>query len=408
VRWLQRDEVDGFDALFEKVVARAMGTDRVGVYLSGGLDSISVAAMAGDIARRRTSERPMALSLAFPAPCDESAIQMAVADALEFDRELLPFDEAVGTRGLFARALELGATWPMPMTNLWNPAYAALASRGAAQGCRTILTGRGGDEWLTLSPCYAADLIAQADVPGLWRLMRGVRSSRDYAWRQILRRTFWTFGLRPLLGQVRARVAPGVWRVHHERRADRDVPDWVAPDSALRRQLTERSRRRLTPQDSSNGFYVRDMRHGLLHPLVGLDLEDSWEMGRRLGLRIRHPFWDAELVDFLFRIPPEVLNQPRPAKWLVRETVSRRFPGLGLDRQKKVAATGVFSSRLVREAPRLWEQMGGPRRLAEFGVVDRGRLETGLSQLVGSGDVMKLTTIWRIMNLENWARNQPV
>ena len=57
-----------------------------------------------------------------------------------------------------------GACWPQPMWNLWAPAYTALARHAVARGRRVILTGRGGDEWLTMSPYLLADQLKRGDV----------------------------------------------------------------------------------------------------------------------------------------------------------------------------------------------------------------------------------------------------
>ena len=53
------------------------------------------------------------------------------------------------------------------MANMWNGGYEPLARRGAERGCSVILTGMGGDEWLTVSPYLAADLMKALDVRAL-------------------------------------------------------------------------------------------------------------------------------------------------------------------------------------------------------------------------------------------------
>jgi hypothetical protein len=81
------------------------------------------------------------------------------------------------------------------------------------------------------------------------------------------------------------------------------------------------------------------MRSGLGHPLVAMELEELFEQSRRLGVRVLQPFWDAALVEFLYRTPPAMLNQTGRSKGLVRDTVARRFPRLGFETQLKVTAT---------------------------------------------------------------------
>ena len=80
---------------------------------------------------------------------------------------MLDWDQAVGPEGLLHEVIELSARAPAPLLNLWMPAYDRLAAAGRERGCVSILTGGGGDEWLIVSPYYAADLIRGLDLAGL-------------------------------------------------------------------------------------------------------------------------------------------------------------------------------------------------------------------------------------------------
>ena len=57
------------------------------------------------------------------------------------------------------KSLALNHEFAAPLLNTWQPAYLALARRARLDGVRTILTGEGGDEWLTVTPYLSADLI---------------------------------------------------------------------------------------------------------------------------------------------------------------------------------------------------------------------------------------------------------
>ena len=56
-RWATDDELDQFESVLDRAVSRAMGFGPTGIFLSGGFDSISVAAFATDIARRTAQPR---------------------------------------------------------------------------------------------------------------------------------------------------------------------------------------------------------------------------------------------------------------------------------------------------------------------------------------------------------------
>src|SRR3954451_155765 len=65
IEWLSEDELGEFDELLQNAVARFLAQGQAGIYLSGGLDSVSVAAMAASVSREQDLPEPWALSLGF-------------------------------------------------------------------------------------------------------------------------------------------------------------------------------------------------------------------------------------------------------------------------------------------------------------------------------------------------------
>ena len=184
---------------------------RAGIFLSGGLDSVSVAAVAADQAERSGQRRPVALSLGFPDPaCNEEKVQRGIARSLHLDQEYLTFAEATNGRPVMEAALALAEQWPVPMASMWNAGYEPLAQRGAERGCSVILTGMGGDEWLTVTPCLSADLMKALDVQGFCSSTFALckdHTSNPAA--QLLGSALWKFGARPLISlYVRANCPP--------------------------------------------------------------------------------------------------------------------------------------------------------------------------------------------------------
>ena len=406
-RWATDDELGGFEQVLDRAVSRAMSFGPAGIFLSGGFDSISVGAFAADIARREGLADPVALSLGFPDPsCNEELVQRGVARQLGIDQEYLSFTQALNGRGLIESATALIGSWPVPMLNLWNPAYMTLASRGRARGCRVVLTGNGGDEWLAVSPFLSADLIKSLDVAGFIRFASTLKRSYSASRLSLWRGAVWTFGLRPLLGSALGRVAPAWWRQNRARRFVAATPQWVAPDRALRAAMDARAGRNLDEPNPPHGFYFRDARTALEHPLMAIELEEHFEFGRRADLRLLHPYWDADVVDLLMRIPPHRLNQGGRAKGMVRHMLARRFPGLGLERQKKVAATSFYHRILLDEGPRVWKALGGPRELSRLEIVDAKVLESTVQTLFAGSQPQQLYRIWDVLGLESWLRAQ--
>jgi hypothetical protein len=49
-----------------------------------------------------------------------------------------------------------------------------------------------------------------------------------------------------------------------------------------------------------------------------MEKEKGFGYGRKIGVRILHPHWDRDLVSFLYRVPPDLLNRGGRSKSLVR------------------------------------------------------------------------------------------
>ena len=417
--WLDEDVVERFEELLAQAVRRYVELGPTALYLSGGLDSVTIAAVASDISRRRALPEPVALSLVFPHPdCNEEQAQRLVAAALELPQMLVPFDTAVSPRGLLLEALEMSSVWPAPLQNVWNPAYQYLARQARQRGCEVILTGGGGDEWLTVTPMYAADLLRRLDVLGLARLVRSMLRSYRRPPLALMRNLMWTNGVRLLLGeawrwslewapQIAPLRRPSEWVARRRRQRTLSIPAWVAPDPGLRREFHQRAEAEAATAvrgREPGGFYFRELRRTLNHPLVALELEEIFESGRRVGLRVLQPFWDAELVQLLCRIPPRRLNLGGRSKGLVRAALNQRFQHLNFEQQKKVISVEFFNSTMLNEGRRAWQLMGGTPALAELGVVDPLFLGDTIDRILAQHQRGEAYRIWDTLNLEAWLR----
>ena len=181
------------DLLREAVRCRMAGRDDVGVLLSGGLDSSSIVALASEVRGQAGGAPVHAYSLVFPGrSCDESAfidhvvrdgaIQATRVTAARCNGELL-FDDA--WRYLGCGDAPNG-----------GPMLAPLLAAAQADGCGVVLTGDGGDEWLTGSFFRYADLLSAGRIG---QFVRDVRRAPRLA--SALRRAA-VFGVWPLVPRL--------------------------------------------------------------------------------------------------------------------------------------------------------------------------------------------------------------
>jgi asparagine synthetase B (glutamine-hydrolysing) len=397
-----------FQELIERSVARESGEGPVGIYLSGGLDSVGIAALATSHATTSGVARPHALSVDFSgSDFDESRTQVAVASALGLEQTIRPHPELCGGDPLIA-VLELASTMPAPPQNFFLPGFIALGRQGTALGCGAILTGTGGDEWLGVTPALAADLIARRDWRGLLNLYRTVYRSNPVRRWQAARAVVWRFGIKALLGTRLATARSATTRrlaarVSHRHR--RGVPDWIAPGAAGADELDRRFSAVAERRPASVGaHYATETTNGFDHPVATTEAEEHAEEGRRIGVPLRHPFLDPELVRLLCGARVDDLNDGRRSKAPLRALVAEEFPGLGFESQRKPIAAGYVSSLVSESGPRAYARMGGPRALAELGVVDPAGTDRLVDVVVGGSDRVAPYRLWEVLCLEAWAR----
>ena len=414
IDWVRDDEVDQFHVHFDEAIDRCLRQGRTGIFLSGGFDSVSIAAAAVNLAARHGTAPPIAGSLEFPDPsCNEQPVQRSVAGHLGLEQIFLRLEDTVAGVGLIQAGIDINRGATLPMTHAWRPAYRALGDILGRQGCKVVIGGDGGDEWLTVAPEYMVDLIRKGDVAGIASTVSTVLKSYDLGRAQLAYNMLWTHGFRLLLASwgrsVLRRMAPARLARHRLAQLEARSPEWVVPDPDLQRQLRERMEAwtdtSLNEPEPSGpyGFYLATFPHGFVHPLRSLDQEEVFASRRRNGLRELQPFWDPDLIQFLCRIHPRVLDRGGRTKGLVREQVAARFPGLGFERHKKVSASRYFSETVAAEAPLAWDRLGGVRTLARLGIVDARSAEAAaradVGQVIRSGNCR----VWEMLTLEAWA-----
>jgi asparagine synthase (glutamine-hydrolysing) len=405
IDYIAPDEAGRFTELLDQAVDRCLPSGPTAIYLSGGLDSVSIAAVAQEHLREHDLAPLLGLSLIFEHPAaNEEDVQRAVAAKLGLPQKIVTIADAVGPNGLLAEALTMSATRSAPMMNLWNPAYAYLARYAREHGCETILTGNGGDEWLEAGVHNAKLALQRLDFATVYRLWACMQRSYPLSRAAIARNLLWTYSTRPILGEgargVLERTAPEALARRDRRRFAGFTPTWVAPDPWLRVQMFERYQAQ--KQIRSRG--------ALDNPMVAFELEEFHESSRQYGVRLLHPFWDADLTTFLARVPPRLLMRDGYSKGLVRQSLAERFPQLGFGRHRKVTASGFYRSVLITEGVNAWRTMGGAQALAELGIVDPVALDRHMNDLFRHGDAASgadpgmAYQIWYVLSIEAWLR----
>ena len=292
----------------------------LGAFLSGGLDSSAVVALA-----RERDPRLQCFTIVNPG-----AAEAGFADDLPYSRrvarhlgvsltevEIQPSDLAADLHWLLAQ-LDAPVADPAPL----NVVHICRAAR--RQGIKVLLSGAGGDDLFT---GYRRHLALQAEALWGWwpgPLRRGLRlaSGRLSQSSPLGRRLARSFEL--------ADADPEQRLIHYFR--------WGTP-ARLRRLLSEPLQRQLQDPDASAPLqdWLAQLPPGLSRLQQMLALEQRFfladhnlhytdAMSMAAGVEVRVPFLDPELLALSWRLPDRFKQRGRCGKWALKQAMTGLLP----------------------------------------------------------------------------------
>ena len=276
----QSDYVEHFIELLQQAVADRLRTRRVGVLMSGGLDSSTVASQAAAIrAAESFSGDLRAYTWVFDRliPDEERHYAGLAASHLNLPIEFLVLDDYEPFRDMDRGDI----CGPEPFQDPLGAMRVDIVKKAQKHG-RVILTGEGGDAILYPGRSYLYYLLRQLEWARL-TLELGRCVIRYHRLPQIGFRS----GLNRWLGQ-----AP---RDHY--------PDWLNNSFAARLKLPERWRqlRQAPPSDHPTRPEADKI---LANPAWQYQFEGTHPGATRLPVESRHPFFDTRLMAYALALPP--------------------------------------------------------------------------------------------------------
>ena len=283
IRYRHADEyVEHFQVLLQAAVADRLRTSRAGIFLSGGLDSSSVAATARQLSASSggvSDLRAYTITYEELLPDRDGEHARIVAEFLRIPIRCLPMD---GLQ-LFERWADPEVTWPEPVE---DPFFAGLfdQTRMVAQDCRVVLSGEGIDNLMHFEMWpYARHLIAKRE----WRRLASdsvhYLRARSSVWPGIRRR------VRAMLGNN-----PG----------GPIVPRWIVPEFADRLNLEERWRQCNVVRTTPPHPVVPTAHASMLLPQWSQIFELENAGVTQFPVEVRYPFLDLRIVDYVLALPP--------------------------------------------------------------------------------------------------------
>jgi asparagine synthetase B (glutamine-hydrolysing) len=398
-----------FEPSLVSAVARCMELEPHGIMLSGGVDSVTVAALAAEWGTGRGRPPLVAVSgQSSYAVSGEEQRQSSVAEALGMPHDVSTTDEWTGGRNAIGLSLEATPALPSPSRIYWVGTYTRFYRRAADKGLNVLLTGSGGDNWLGVADTHAADLLRRFHWLELLRFMRADVSTAGASIRGSAKRLLWGSGLRPHLDTLWARVSPESKARYHVRKWHERIPGWVCPDTSLRQELVERLFARRTPALTVSGrapaSYYRHSLRSMSNPYMHYENETAHHLEAWSGVRLLSPYHDRRLVSFFNRISPRALISGDRYKGLLRPIVAARLPALGLERQRKDYPAEAERGRLRdlrRGVLAAWADHSVDE-LGRLGIVDPAAVP-GTDGVDGKG-FEELVQMFMLMEADRWVR----
>jgi len=387
----QQETADRFREVFQQAVADRLRTQAgtVGIALSGGLDSPSIAAVAQS--HLKTSGGPALLSYSFVfdelKECDERAYIRILTESAGFESLFIQAEDhrlfAQGARAMSLESPFLG----------WLACLQQGVRLLAGRGARVILTGLGGDDLLKGSLLTAAESFLRGDPRVIAEVQRYAKIRGKPTWKEVYRLL-----ICPLLPKA---FDTGVRRLLRRPLPPR-IPEWIARDLSARTGLDHRlAERRFFPR---RGMARREIRCHL--GLAPFEQAIHWKErdAATFGIEMRHPFIDRRLVELVLAAPPDHLSQLGCYKSLLRRAMAGILPDEVRLRRDKTKIGTYFDHSFRHEAAEMIEGLFTASRLAEIGLVDGATLRAAWrAYRHGDPDPGK-RRIWYAVTLELWLR----
>lgn len=396
------------EAFFASVKQRTRSEGDFSLFLSGGLDSSSIAAVAPRVAPETQPVR--ALSMVFDrfSQCDERHwIEQNLAFSNGALEKLWIAGDDIGAFHNIERVMwhldgpsagpNIGSTWTQ---------YAPLQSAAS----HVLLDGHGGDEVVFMGYGRVGELLRRGDYATAWRELRLLRRhglidapSIGYIWPALIRQARGTRGLGRLLALSARLSAP---KNDGTRRNSPVENEFNAPMlRLLRPEAVELlpPQELLPPPQNVREEHVRALDPG--SQSVGLELMDA--MAGAHAVEVRCPFWEQGVIELCLSLPADQKMRHGFNRFVMRRAMQGLLPP---EVQWRTGKTD-FSPHLIyalRELERervestldRWSKGAN----AVEGLVELAPLRELWDSLrhASPDAIIRAFTVWRVLSLGLW------
>lgn len=330
--------IEHFRELFQDAVqVRLRSVSPVGVLVSGGLDSSSIAVMAEHLIDSGKASVPVHMYSAVfeqtPTADEREYVEAVVTECSHLKSMLIPCDDCWGFR-------EFGADGGYPLDEPEFETLRFLTIRLLRQsyqdGCRVVLSGFGGDEVFAGTPYCIPSALLDIDLKHLPEELPFFLGYSGYPIWVLLARAYLhsllPYKIRNWVSRTRILFRGEISRLAKPLQLEPNFPRMLLP-SRLTSRSAEFSYEMLTRSSATENMVASD------------------SCATYSGIEYRFPFFDRRIVDSLLVLPPRLRFRGGYTKYLLRRALITLLPKRVLNRTSKVHF-GELENRGIREKER--------------------------------------------------------
>jgi asparagine synthase (glutamine-hydrolysing) len=337
------DYIDHYRQLFSECVRRLSRSHQpVACEVSGGLDSSAIFCMGEHLRRSGALPAPAITGFTVAFTDEAAANELSYVHAVVHDLGVAVHEVAPVVNDL---------AWLQELARHYRdfPGYAASGSHAnlyldaKRNGCRVVLTGIGGDQFLQGSGTHFAEELSRRNWVNVLRCLQA--HAATFGSRRTLE-DFVSKGLLPLLPEpIKAVVRP---IARHLKRTRVREAYWLSP--LMQERLSQR-RSRSHPLSGLRYPYrgQRALMQALYYPFDALGRELMERSLASLGIEARHPFLTANFIQFAFQTPERLRSRGEQQKYIHTAALAGILPRALRERATKADFAGVVAKHLVHD-----------------------------------------------------------
>ncbi|WP_369900968.1 asparagine synthetase B [Bacillus manliponensis] len=374
----ESDYVEGFRDLFVKTIQNQTRSEgRIGVSLSGGLDSSSIFSMIAQLNQDGGLESEIkAYTYAFQKQKEANEEQYVLSALKKYPAELkvIDGDNHWNFRGDFSDLQSLDEPY-----HLFNYKFGVEILHAMKEdGIDIHMSGMYGDQVLYGSPYYLAGLARNRKVSKLWEGIKIWKNSNIPFWELVYKYT-----INPLFYK-----------------SEEFIPPWVNRKNIDESLLRER----LSPTYSDCMWTEEEMidYFNFLIYRTGREWTNQY-IANANAIEVRTPFLDPKLMEYLATVPVHLKDNPKYNKYILRESMKGILPEKIRTRTDKGAHTTFMLSGFKKE----WAQISSYYHcpiLTELGLINsKSLVEICEKYYMGLFTDFKFyNSLMRTISLEIW------